>query len=205
VSGFLGTLKIAESWMSTSGVFERRSWMISLSHGGCSRAEVRGILSLTLSILDLRKRKFLRNPKIFVVQDDLWCWHIPGPEFFACRVRRDAEYSIEDDHGSRGSFDEDLCKAFAIAAIGPKPVLKVVSFPDSASATAALRAGTVDVVADFSHAVTPGLRLSRQVLNDGIGFSRSSGGENRSRSRPCRKEGLLPHGNKCGSRFAQLV
>jgi general L-amino acid transport system substrate-binding protein len=109
----------------------------------------------------------------------------------ACGViREDAEYSIEDDHGSRGSFDEDLCKAFAIAAIGPKPVLKVVSFPDSASATAALRAGTVDVVADFSHAVTPGLRLSRQVLNDGIGFSRSSGGENRSRSRPCRKEGL---------------
>jgi hypothetical protein len=26
---------------------------------------------LTLSILDVRKRKFLQNPKIFVVQDDL--------------------------------------------------------------------------------------------------------------------------------------
>jgi hypothetical protein len=71
VSGFLGTLKIAESWMSTSGVFERRSRTISLSHGGCSRAEVRGIPLLTLSILDVRKRKFLQNPKIFVVQDDL--------------------------------------------------------------------------------------------------------------------------------------
>jgi hypothetical protein len=57
-------------------------------HGGCSRAEVRGIPLLPLSILDLRKRKFLWNPKIFVVQDDLWCWHIPDPEFFACRVRR---------------------------------------------------------------------------------------------------------------------
>ena len=128
----------------------------------------------------------------------------------ACGViQEDAEYSIEDDHGSRGSFDEDLCKAFSIAVIGQKPVLKVVSFLDSASATAALRAGKVDVVAsmsaDFSHATTPGMRLSRPVLNDGIGFSRSSGGENRSRSRPCRKEGLLPHGNKCGSRFAQLV
>jgi hypothetical protein len=21
------------------------------------------------------------NPKIFVVQDDLWCWHIPGLDF----------------------------------------------------------------------------------------------------------------------------
>jgi hypothetical protein len=127
----------------------------------------------------------------------------------ACGViREDAEYSIEDDHGSRGSFDEDLCKAFAIAAIGPKPVLKVVSFLDSASATAALRAGTVDVVAsmsaDFSHATTPGLRLSRQVLNDGIGFLVSQAAKI-DRSRPCRKEGLLPHGNKCGSRFAQLV
>src|SRR5258708_38727314 len=74
--------------MSTSGVFERRSRTISLSHGGCSSAEVRGIPLLILSILDVRKRKFLRNPKIFVVQDDLWCWHIPGPEFFAGRVRR---------------------------------------------------------------------------------------------------------------------
>jgi general L-amino acid transport system substrate-binding protein len=93
----------------------------------------------------------------------------------ACGViQEDAEYSIEDDHGSRGSFDEDICKAFAIAAIGQKPVLKVVSFLDSASATAALRAGKVDVVAsmsaDFSHATTPGMRLSRPVLNDGIGF-----------------------------------
>ena len=103
----------------------------------------------------------------------------------------DAEYSIEDDHGSRGSFDEDLCKAFAIAAIGPKPVLKVVSFLDSVSATAALRAGTVDVVAsmsaDFSHATTPGLRLSRQVLNDGIGFLVSQAAKI-DRSRPCRKK-----------------
>ena len=69
----------------------------------------------------------------------------------ACGViQEDAEYSIEDDHGSRGSFDEDLCKAFAIAAIGQKPMLKVVSFLDSASATAALRAGKVDVVASMS-------------------------------------------------------
>src|SRR5260370_28641480 len=84
--------------MSTSGVFERRSRTISLSHGGYSRAEVRGIPLLTLSISDLRKRKFLRNPKIFVVQDDLWCWHIPGPEFFACRVRRRVgrPFSIEE-------------------------------------------------------------------------------------------------------------
>jgi general L-amino acid transport system substrate-binding protein len=47
------------------------------------------------------------------------------------------------------ALTKNLCKAFAIAAIGPKPVLKVVSFLDSA---------------------TPGMRLSRPVLNDGIGF-----------------------------------
>jgi hypothetical protein len=88
VSGFIGRSKVAESWMSTSGVFARRSRTISLGHGGCSRAEVRDIPLLTLSILDERKRKFLQNPKIFVVQDDLWCWQILGPEFFSCRARR---------------------------------------------------------------------------------------------------------------------
>jgi len=30
------------------------------------------------------------NPKVFVVQDDLWCWHIPGPNLLCllCAEKR---------------------------------------------------------------------------------------------------------------------
>jgi hypothetical protein len=39
------------------------------------------------------------NPKIFVVQDDLWCWHIPGPDFLclSCVEKRlGRPFRIED-------------------------------------------------------------------------------------------------------------
>jgi general L-amino acid transport system substrate-binding protein len=89
-------------------------------------------------------------------------------------IREDAEYSTEDDHGSRRSFDEDLCKAFSIAALGRAASLKIVSFLDSESALKALRSGKIDVIAsvsaDFSHSTAQNIRLSRPVLYDGVGF-----------------------------------
>lgn len=89
-------------------------------------------------------------------------------------IQEDAEYSTEDDHGSRRSFDEDLCKAFSVAAIGQKGSLKIVSFLDSDTAMNALRSGKIDVIAsvsaDYSHATASRIRLSRIVLYDGVGF-----------------------------------
>lgn len=89
-------------------------------------------------------------------------------------IREDAEYSIDDDHGSRRSFDDDLCKAFAIAALGKNAAVKTTTFLDSASAMQALRAASVDVIAslsaDFTHSTAPGIRLSRPVLFDAVGL-----------------------------------
>jgi general L-amino acid transport system substrate-binding protein len=89
-------------------------------------------------------------------------------------IQEDAEYSTEDDHGSRERFDEDLCKAFSVAALGRAALLKIVSFLDSETALKALRSGKIDVVAsvsaDFSHSTAQNIRLSRPVLYDGVGF-----------------------------------
>jgi len=89
-------------------------------------------------------------------------------------VREDAEYSIEDNHGSRGTFDDDLCKAFSVAALGTKAKLTSITFLDSASALDALRDGRIDVIAsvstDFSHSTAPGILLSPPVFYDGVGF-----------------------------------
>ncbi len=89
-------------------------------------------------------------------------------------VREDAEYSVEDNHGSRGSFDDDLCKAFSVAALGTKANLKSITFLDSASAFDALRDGKIDVIAsvsaDFSHSTSPGILLTPPVFYDGVGF-----------------------------------
>jgi general L-amino acid transport system substrate-binding protein len=89
-------------------------------------------------------------------------------------IQEDAEYSTEDDHGSRGSFDQDLCKAFSIAAIGSKASVIVSSFLDGESAMQSLRAGKIDAIAtisaDFSHATAAGIRLSPPMFYDGVGF-----------------------------------
>jgi len=89
-------------------------------------------------------------------------------------IQEDAEYSTEDDHGSRGGFDQDLCRAISAAAMGPKASVKIVSFLDSLTAMDALRSGKVDVIAsasaDFSHSTARGIHLSGPVFYDGVGF-----------------------------------
>jgi len=86
----------------------------------------------------------------------------------------EAEYSTSDDHGNRESFDGDLCKAVAIAAIGPGARVVVVRYPDDAAAMHGLASGEVAIVAsltdDFSHAAGTGVQFTRPVLWDGVGF-----------------------------------
>src|ERR1700712_2905011 len=77
--------------------------------------------------------------------------------------RSEAEYSMSDEHGSRAAFDQDICKAVATAVLGAGAKVEVKSFPDDATSLAALRTGSVDLVAsvssDFSHQAAAGLRL----------------------------------------------
>jgi general L-amino acid transport system substrate-binding protein len=86
----------------------------------------------------------------------------------------EAEYSMSDDHGSRVAFDQDLCRAVAIAILGPHAPIALKGYPDNDTALKALKSGEVDLVAsvsdDFSHNTVPGIGLTRPVLFDGQGF-----------------------------------
>lgn len=85
--------------------------------------------------------------------------------------RSEAEFSLTDEHGSRLAFDQDICKAVAVAVLGVDAKVAVKTFPDDQTSLAALRAGGVDLVAsvsvDFSHQTAAGIGFSRPVLYDG--------------------------------------
>ncbi len=93
----------------------------------------------------------------------------------ACGVdQEEPEYSTSDDHGSRETFDQDLCHAVAVAVLGEHARVRVVDYPDDQSSMEGLRAGAVDVVPtltdDFTHSVGTHLEFTRPVLWDGVGF-----------------------------------
>jgi len=89
-------------------------------------------------------------------------------------IAEDAEYNTEDDHGSRGGFDLDLCKAVAVAALGEKAQTKIITFLDDKSGVDALVTGKVDLIAtlsaDFTHTADARLGESAPVFYDGVGF-----------------------------------
>lgn len=88
--------------------------------------------------------------------------------------QEEPEYSTAGDHGGRGAFDEDLCRAVAVAVLGEQARVRVVDYPDDRSSMAALSAGAVDMVPtlsdDFTHSVGTHLRFTRPLLWDGVGF-----------------------------------
>jgi general L-amino acid transport system substrate-binding protein len=61
--------------------------------------------------------------------------------------REEPEYSYEDAHGNRAAFDKDICRAVAVAAIGPNAKVEVIPYPDEPASFKALRSGAVDLVA----------------------------------------------------------
>jgi general L-amino acid transport system substrate-binding protein len=85
-----------------------------------------------------------------------------------------AEYSTSDDHGTRETFDEDLCRAVGVAVLGPQAKVIVQHYPDDQTSMKGLTGGEVDVLAtltdDFSHAARTGIVMTRPVLWDGVGF-----------------------------------
>ena len=93
----------------------------------------------------------------------------------ACGIdQEEPEYSTADDHGGRGAFDRDLCRAAAVAVLGQHARMRVVEYPDDRAAMEGLKAGAVDMVStlsdDFTHSVGTGLEFTRPVLWDGVGF-----------------------------------
>ena len=87
-----------------------------------------------------------------------------------CGVNTEApEYTTEDAHGNRTAFDMDLCKAVAVAVLGPDANFKLVLYRDEAESLKGLKAGDVALIATAS----PTLRTtgSNVDLGGGIGFA----------------------------------
>ena len=89
----------------------------------------------------------------------------------ACGVSKEEEdYSRSEDHGNRAAFDIDLCKAIAVAVLGPGTKLMLKSYPDEPKALRALRIGEIDVLASASLNVTNtvgDVLFTRPVFYDG--------------------------------------
>ena len=106
--------------------------------------------------------------------------------YLLCGVdRAEAEYSSTDEHGSRVAFDRDLCKAVALAALGPKAKILVTLYADEETSLRALVDGKADMIAsvsnDFSRIensrIVSSTRFTGTVLQDPISLmvARSSG------------------------------
>jgi general L-amino acid transport system substrate-binding protein len=57
-----------------------------------------------------------------------------------------AEYSNLDAHGNHAAFDVDLCKAVAVAVLGPNAHFTMTPFSDENDSLSALRSGTIDLL-----------------------------------------------------------
>jgi len=77
----------------------------------------------------------------------------------------EAEYTIQDAHGNRALFDADICKAVAVAVLGPEAKYKVVPFRDEEESFKGLKAGQIDLLATGS----------LNLRNSGVSLPRSDG------------------------------
>lgn len=93
---------------------------------------------------------------------------------FSCGLAKEEEdYSRATDHGNRAAFDIDLCKAVAVAVLGPGAKLVLKNYPDEPYAVRALRTGEIDMLATASDSVgntAIDLLLTRPVFYDGQGM-----------------------------------
>ena len=86
----------------------------------------------------------------------------------------EAEYSTADAHGNHSRFDLDLCKAIAVAALGPEAKFNAVPFRAEKDALLALQSGEIDVLAtasvNFHNTATLGLGFTAPIFHDHQAF-----------------------------------
>jgi len=75
------------------------------------------------------------------------------------------EYSTQDAHGNHLVFDIDICKAVAVAVLGPNAKFTVKSFRDEQDALKALKSGEIALLATASPNYL-------NTANAGFGFAR---------------------------------
>jgi general L-amino acid transport system substrate-binding protein len=93
----------------------------------------------------------------------------------SCGVNsEEPEYSTQDAHGNHTAFDLDICKAVAVAVLGPNAKLNVVPYRDEQDALKALQSGKIALLAtgspDFMHTANTGVGFARPIFYDSQGF-----------------------------------
>jgi general L-amino acid transport system substrate-binding protein len=84
------------------------------------------------------------------------------------------EYSTQDAHGNHGAFDLDICKAVAVAVLGPNAKFTVKPFRDEQEALKALKAGEIALLAtgspNYMNTTNAGFGFARPIFYDYQGF-----------------------------------
>ncbi len=93
----------------------------------------------------------------------------------ACGINtEEPEYSTQDAHGNHGAFDQDICKAVAVAVLGPNARFTIKPFRDEQDALKALRSGEIALLAtgspNYINTTNAGFGFARPVFYDYQGF-----------------------------------
>ena len=80
------------------------------------------------------------------------------------------EYSTQDAHGNHGAFDLDICKAVAVATLGPNAKFTVKPYRDEQDALKALKSGEIALLAtgspNYINTTNAGFGFSRPIFYD---------------------------------------
>jgi general L-amino acid transport system substrate-binding protein len=93
----------------------------------------------------------------------------------ACGINTEVpEYSTQDAHGNHGGFDLEICRAVAVAALGPNAKFTVTPYRDEQEALKALKAGQIALLAtgspNYINSTNAGFGFARPVFYDYQGF-----------------------------------
>ena len=100
---------------------------------------------------------------------------VKAAESLACGVNfEEAEYSTLDAHGNHSILDLDICKAIAVAVLGPNAKFTIVPYRDEQDALKELKSGRIAVLAtgspNYMNTAAAGLGFTRPVFYDYQGF-----------------------------------
>ena len=88
-------------------------------------------------------------------------------------IKEEEDYSRATDHGNRAAFDIDMCKAVAVAILGPGAHAAINVFPDEPAGVAALNQGKIDLLPTASPSIqntVSGLSFGPITFYDGQGM-----------------------------------
>jgi len=100
---------------------------------------------------------------------------IKASQSLACGINtEEPEYSTQDAHGNHAAFDLDICKAVAVAVLGPGARFTFVPYRSEQDALTALKRGEIALLAaasvNYLNTANAGFGFARPVFYDYQGF-----------------------------------